>query len=530
MEEMKKRVIHTPTKQKFKRSLRQITGVEKVGSKYEGDDTDLDELDFGVRLAKLDKIDLRDIARENWFLRSDQGQETARISPGTADFLPEGVIRNNFLYPSEDVNVKVITDSRGNTSHILGLDYPTERVSVGSVGLVRGSTHIEAHPSGASIFTGTSSFSVGDDILLNTRNLYINNKKFTGVTLTLSVASLNSPDDAQNRADILLTGENDSQNIQTEIDKYYNKGEAIGLEFAPGNYFFDKALNLPNGFSIKGSRGLTKFNLLERVNDSIIKVTDELAQVNIVEIDFNGNKQNQIEKNNVIDIQDAHMILIDRCNINDASLNGIQINGHDINLNEVHIKSSNNNGLYIYESDVISVTNSKMEENGQQPSSIESTLGGIKLEKTHNAKITGTYSIKNNTNGFMSQSCNGVVFSNVTSLDNGFNGLLSIKDNFCKIMGSDFSNNGVMKQDPHRAGIYLSNGGYNNISNNNIISELGGTQTTGISLRKDYEDEPYPHKTIIKSNIVVNHDNPLTYYGSIENYDDNNISENIGVD
>lgn len=133
-----------PTNQKMRGAIRKIAGTDfETLTGYERpSDTKLKK---GTEKAKVEKIELRKYAEDGWTVKTETGRilQAQLSSDYGIDWLPEGEIKNGYLYPTEDIYVDIVPDSYGNGTNILSTGTPTiDEPIVGATIISRGQSKV----------------------------------------------------------------------------------------------------------------------------------------------------------------------------------------------------------------------------------------------------------------------------------------------------------------------------------------------------------------------------------------------------
>lgn len=171
----------TPTEARVKRSMRDIVSgnTGNQGSEQEAPDSKTLK---GIREAKLKKIDLNKVATNGWHVILPDGTQ-AKVKSSSdlgLEYLPDGDVKEGFLYPKEDTFVKVEIDANGKINHIVATSMTDLSTStpVGATRIVRGDSEVIVGQSETKINTKNATFIIGEDkVEINAKEVYINGKK-----------------------------------------------------------------------------------------------------------------------------------------------------------------------------------------------------------------------------------------------------------------------------------------------------------------------------------------------------------------
>lgn len=135
---------HKPTRYRVKKSLKEI--VNKSEKPSANTETGTKNLSNSLTEATISKIDLNKVDGEGWYVRYEDGTAPEPVKIATESnvgWLPEGEIKNGFLYPTEKVIVNVSKDSNENgTITSTPMDIKNEDLEVGSFIIKKGSSKI----------------------------------------------------------------------------------------------------------------------------------------------------------------------------------------------------------------------------------------------------------------------------------------------------------------------------------------------------------------------------------------------------
>ena len=163
---MKKRPF-IPTQHKLRESVRRIAGTDlhRLSGHERPSDKDLEK---GTEKALVEKIFLKEYSEDGWEVTTISGRrERVEISSDLGvEWLPDGKIVNNILYPEEEVWVEIIPDAFGEGYRILSSNIKKRKVpEPGSTTIIRGNSMIKIHK---------------DRIEINTPKLILNGDEYNG--------------------------------------------------------------------------------------------------------------------------------------------------------------------------------------------------------------------------------------------------------------------------------------------------------------------------------------------------------------
>lgn len=168
-----------PTDHRVRKSIKRMSGTDlNESSGYEQPS----DTESGVREAKLEKIKLKDIAKNGWHVKLKNGVVAKVKSTNElgVESLPDGEVKNGYLYPSEDTFYKVVVDSSGKVSHIVGTQIKDLDTStpVGATRIVRGDGEVIIGQNQLKLSTKDSTIEIIDGVIrINAQEVYINETK-----------------------------------------------------------------------------------------------------------------------------------------------------------------------------------------------------------------------------------------------------------------------------------------------------------------------------------------------------------------
>lgn len=470
-----------PTHHQVRKGIRRISGTdlnESVGFEK----APMDKLK-GIREAKLTKVDLSKLDSSGWYVQFDDTGKIGRVRMSSdlgIAYLPNGDLKNGFLYPSSTLKVKVATDNSGRLEHIISAQPKDSKAIVGSTRLHQGDSDVIIQ---------------NNRILLTSNNILING--VAGVANNMAFVASDSPDALKPRATYYCDGTTDAAIIQGAIDAHPEGGL---LDFAPGTYWFEKAVTIGPNFTVHGAGDSTVFKLKNGANSSMFVNQGIVTNTKFMFIKFNGNRVNQTTLNSLISLYNTQGCTIQNSQFIDALGAGIELSASSNNL----------------------LTALNISNCGE---STHLDSAGIKIIGGLTNSITNCNISNNQGNGIYSGASKGLKINTVDARSNQLNGYFSNNDQYALIQNSLFESNGQKATITHAHGISIWDGLYNSYTGNTMTdyNNSGKKQRLGISMTNNSGDIPGPDYMIIKDNILI--ENGI---GSIATYGSNNkISDNI---
>ena len=514
-----------PTNYRVKKGVQRLSGTnlnESMG--YEKDS----DLKSAVREAKLKKIDLKKMAERGWYVEFKDGV-SAKVKTSSdlgLEYLPDGEEKNGYLYPNEEITVKVIYDSSGKVSHIVSTQITDKDTStaIGATRISRGISEVSVGQEESAMSTEDSEIkTTSDSIELNSAYIYINKVKFDGVSNSITVAADDSPEEFIRRATFSCLGKNDTETVQSAIDHI---GEGGLISFAPGTYEVS-GIELKENCILEGSGSNTV--LLLEANSTKNLMDSSVSKVTIRNIKFDGNNLNQTEYHDIINIGESTQNHIRNCEFTDVMGSAIIFDGaavdgmcHDNSVVNCNINNCSKDAIKVNRAYDIVLQMCNIENSGI---SNLNTSGSIFINLSNNISIDLCKVKESNSNGVYVTASKGTKISGLNIEASNLNGILINQNTNTIIQNSIISNNGQLNITGNTNGILLQDGTDNSITGCNITDyETTKTQDYGIYM-KYMTLTGQPDYILVKNNLLRG--NKVSAIQSVGAH--NIVSDNIGV-